>query len=276
MTDTVSAKIERGLAETPYGYVHYRAAGSGAPVVLLHINQQSSALYLELLRELAPRFRAIAIDYPGCGMSDHVAGELAIADYACAVGAVLDALGITRARLIGEAVGTYVATEFAVRFPERTAAALMLNYPFTPLEHRNDRGGHVAPGVRPEDSTGFPLPRSIDFLLERDAGHAPMHPTQDWMDRINVAQFETGRDRWQIYNALLAYDFRSRMREVARPVKILMGEHFYFGKYNAQLAHMIPGSRLEVVPGARFCMGWEFAAEIARRAAAFFGEVAPA
>ena len=61
--------IERALVKTSMGYIHYRAAGRGAPVVLLHMNQQSSALYLELMAVLAPTVRAIAIDYPSHGMS---------------------------------------------------------------------------------------------------------------------------------------------------------------------------------------------------------------
>jgi pimeloyl-ACP methyl ester carboxylesterase len=53
--------IERGLVRTRLGHVHYRAAGIGDPILLLHINQQSSSLYVELLAELAPRFRAVAL-----------------------------------------------------------------------------------------------------------------------------------------------------------------------------------------------------------------------
>jgi len=45
-------QIERGLVKTASGYIHYRAAGRGKPIMLLHINQQSSALYLELIAVL--------------------------------------------------------------------------------------------------------------------------------------------------------------------------------------------------------------------------------
>ena len=34
-------EIERGLVKSRYGYLHYRAAGQGQPIVLLHINQQT-------------------------------------------------------------------------------------------------------------------------------------------------------------------------------------------------------------------------------------------
>ena len=78
----MDGEIERGLTRTRHGHIHWRAAGTGRPVMLLHINQQSSALMLELIAALAPSVRAIAIDYPSHGMSDHVAVPPRIDDYA--------------------------------------------------------------------------------------------------------------------------------------------------------------------------------------------------
>ena len=59
--------------------------------------------------------------------------------------------------------------------------------------------------MRPSDESA-PAPRSIKFLLENDPEHAPMQPTQSWMDRINTAQLEIGRDRWQAMGALAKFD----------------------------------------------------------------------
>ncbi len=278
MTESTStsrpADVKRGLIRTSCGYVHYREAAGGPPVLLLHINQQSSALYLELMQALSPAFRAIAMDYPGCGMSDHVEGDRTLADYAQIIVEVLDGLGIAKVCVIGEAVSSVVATELAVRHPGRVEAMVLLSYPFTPAEHVDDHGGEIPRNTRPADPSGFPLTRTIDFLLANDPEHAPMHPTQNWMDRINLAQVEVGRDRWQLYSALLAYDFRNALPRISCPVKILMGEHFYFSKYKEQLVMVIPGASLDVIPGGRFCMGWEFAEEIGRRATGFFKAVA--
>jgi hypothetical protein len=33
-------------------------------------------------------------------------------------------------------------------------------------------------------------------MLEKDPGHAPMEPSQSWMDRINTAQMVVGGNRW--------------------------------------------------------------------------------
>jgi len=78
--------IERGLVRTHTGYIHYRSAGSGPPILLAHINQQSSALQLELLQALAPYLRVVAIDYPSHGHSDAIDWQPSIGTYArCAL-----------------------------------------------------------------------------------------------------------------------------------------------------------------------------------------------
>src|SRR2546430_1535502 len=114
----MAAEIERGLVKSSYGYLHYPAAGRGQPIVALHINQQSSALYLEMIEALAPQMRPIAIDYPSHGMSDHSAQQPEIADYARAVIEILDALGIRQTMVLGEATGAGVAVELAGSYPD--------------------------------------------------------------------------------------------------------------------------------------------------------------
>ena len=93
-------EFERGLVRTAQGYIHYRAIGSGPAIMLQHINQQSSALLVELMQVLGTRMRAVAIDYPGHGHSDHVQAQPTIGDYARRVVDVMDALGIGQAAVI--------------------------------------------------------------------------------------------------------------------------------------------------------------------------------
>ncbi|HEX9524960.1 MAG TPA: hypothetical protein VF949_18430, partial [Reyranella sp.] len=85
--------VERGLAKTFAGHIHWRACGSGPVVMVSHINQQSSALMAELLQALGAHFRAVAIDYPSHGHSDHIDWQPGIEDYARTVIETMDALG---------------------------------------------------------------------------------------------------------------------------------------------------------------------------------------
>lgn len=264
--------IERGLVKTRTGYIHYRAAGSGRPIVLLHINQQSSALYLELLEALAAGARAIAVDYPSHGDSDHIAWQPTVSDYAGCVLDVLDALGIERASVLGEAIGAVVAIELAAAHPQRVEKAILVNCPYYGDPAATDRSASaLKQGARPSDPSGFPATRTIDFMLEHDAVHAPMRPSQSWMDRINVAQLEAGRERWQALGALHAYDIAGSLPRVAAPVLMLTGEHFHYRKFRDEFSRRIPRLESDVIEGGRFCMTWERADEIGRRALAFLG-----
>ena len=120
--------------------------------------------------------------------------------------------------------------------------------------------------MRPSDETGFPAPRTIEFLLENDPEHAPMKPTQSWMDRINTAQLEIGRDRWQAMGALAKFDTLGGLAALKCPVLMLYGENFIYGKHRALLHSKCPHAKLEIVPGGRFCMSWERADDIAAAA----------
>jgi pimeloyl-ACP methyl ester carboxylesterase len=258
--------IERGLAKTAAGHIHWRACGQGPAVMISHINQQSSALMLELLQALAPDFRAVAIDYPGHGHSDSFDGRPTIEDYARAVIGVMDALGIERAAAMGEAVGAGVSYALGAGWPDRIDKVIAINTPYF------EKGGSDVADivkVRPSDSSGFPAPRSLEFMLANDPEHAPVKPTQSWMDRINTAQFEIGRNRWQAVQAYELFDLFGTMQRLACPVLMLYGETFVYGHHRHMLQTKCPHARIEIVPGGNFCMTWERAPDIAAHARAF-------
>ena len=263
------AEIERGLAKTFAGHIHWRACGKGPAVMVTHINQQSSALMVELLQALSSHFRAVAIDYPSHGHSDHIDWQPKIEDYARCVIEVMDVLGIERAFALGEAVGAATSIALGANWAKRIDKVVLVNTPFfTDAANAKNDIADIAK-VRPSDPTGFPAPRSIEYLLQNDPEHAPMQPSQSWMDRVNTAQFEIGRDRWQAMGALARFDTLAGMAALECPVLMLYGEKFIYGKHRALLQSKCPQARVQIIPNGRFCMSWERAAEIAEAARGF-------
>ena len=262
--------IERGLVKTSVGYIHYRAAGHGTPIMLLHMNQQSSAVFLELMAVLGQELRAIAIDYPSHGMSDHIFMQPTIADYANCVTEVMDALGVRKASLLGESVGAVVAVELASTFADRVEKIILVNCPYYEDSKTAERNhGVLKSGARPSDASGFPTTRTIEFMLEHDPAHAPMQPTQSWMDRINRAQLEAGRERWQALDALHQYDIPAKLPSVRQPALQLTGEHFIYVKFHPEFSTRMKDLRQHVIAGGRCCVGWEKAEEIGRKTLEF-------
>ncbi len=265
--------IERGLVRTDLGYIHYRAAGTGRPIMLFHVNQQSSALMLELMAAMGEGFRVVAMDYPSHGHSDPVPGQPSFADYTrCAI-AVMDHLGIAKASVMGEAVGAGVSVDIANTHPTRIDKVVLINCPFSP--DRGRTATHVRElqsGLRPEDESGFPLTRTIAFMRDKDPGHAPMNPSQSWMDRINTTQMEVGRNRWQAVTALANFNMEDGLQRLSQPTLLLLGEHFYYAKFADQMLARIRDVRHEILPNGRFCMSWERADDIAAHARPFLSD----
>ncbi len=112
--------VSRHFATLGQTQVHYRRAGSGPVVLLLHQSPSSSAELVPLLQRLAGEFTAIAPDMPGYGASDACAGiSLSIEFLADRVAAFMDELGIGAAAVYGLHTGASVALSLARRHPRR-------------------------------------------------------------------------------------------------------------------------------------------------------------
>ncbi len=125
--------IRREFIQVAGHEIHYRIAGSGPPIVLLHDSPRSSVLHLPQLEHFADEFTVIALDTPGYGNSAALPREPRpeIGDFADSLAATLAALKIERCAIYGFHTSSKIALEFAVRHPQRVALAVMdgLNLP---------------------------------------------------------------------------------------------------------------------------------------------------
>ena len=103
--------------------VHYRRAGTGPLLLLLHQSPQSSLDHVELMGRWAGRFTMLAPDRPGCGQSDPLPDAAPAFDrYGDATAAFLDALGVQRVPVYGFHTGASEALSLAARHPQRVVA----------------------------------------------------------------------------------------------------------------------------------------------------------
>lgn len=107
-----------------------RVADSGkgeTTVALLHGYLESLEIWDELTTLLAPRYRVIAIDIPGHGISE-VKGEVHTMEFiADVMRDLLDKLGVKRCVLAGHSMGGYAAEAFAEKYPERLMGLVLFH-----------------------------------------------------------------------------------------------------------------------------------------------------
>jgi pimeloyl-ACP methyl ester carboxylesterase len=130
---TASVLVRSGFVNVGHGQVHYRYAGHGPPVVLLHDSPRSSAMHRSMLQALAAEFTAIAVDTPGYGLSTPLPSvpRPEIEDFARALAETLTALGIERCPVYGFHTSSKINLQFAVDHPDRVSLAILdgLNLP---------------------------------------------------------------------------------------------------------------------------------------------------
>lgn len=103
----------------PSGKTYYEVHGDGEPLLLHPGFGCTVEIYWRNTQPLAEHFRVIVFDPRGAGRSDDGPPTLLMKDYADDAAALLDALGVDTAHVLGTSFGGMVAQHIAIEHPER-------------------------------------------------------------------------------------------------------------------------------------------------------------
>ena len=105
--------------------IGYREAGTGPAILALHGVGSSSQSFALQVEALSARFRVIAWDAPGYGGSDDYTGEPSPGAYADIAVALLDALKIDTAHIVGHSMGGLIAAALVARHATRVSRVVL-------------------------------------------------------------------------------------------------------------------------------------------------------
>jgi pimeloyl-ACP methyl ester carboxylesterase len=210
----------RDYAAGPFGQVHFHDTGAGVPLVLIHQAPMSSRQFEQVYGRLAARgIRGIGVDMPGYGCSDPTLFVPEIKDYARAVPAVLDHLGIRAAFVLGHHTGALIATEVAINFADRVDG-LILNGPL-PMSPKERQAG-----------LDYVEQHEKGLVAQADGSHlvavfnnrmAYANPDTDWdlATRYVAEQFIGRGPFWYGHHAAFQYDHGARLPLIDTPTLVL-------------------------------------------------------
>jgi len=118
------------------------------PLLLVHANATWSWLYRKVIPKLAERFRVIAPDLVGFGLSDKpsTAGYHTLARHASNVTQLVAALGLTKLTLVANEWGGPIGLTYAAAHPETIQRILLMNtWASAPEAHFK---WELSPGIR--------------------------------------------------------------------------------------------------------------------------------
>ena len=242
------------------GELHVVRRGSGEPLLLIQ-GMSGSHLswgdpFTDLLAEQAETF---AYDHRGIGLSSRVDEPFTITDLADDAAALLDALGLESAHVLGISMGGMVAQELVLRHPERVRTlTLGCTYCGGPGASLTEEAviTRLGEGMMSGDRerairTGYEINVARSFAAD-EANFAPFRDMAVAMPApVPVIMLQM--------QAIAAHDTSARLGEVRAPTLVVHGnEDQMLGADNGRLiASLIPGARLELLEGVGHLFWWE-------------------
>ena len=116
------------MAEVPTGIkIYYESAGQGDPLLLIPGTGGSLSAWQAQIPEWSRKLRCIAVDIRGGGRSDKPDSPYSVRLLADDMIGILDVLGLERAHIAGLSLGSAVAQEMGISFPNRTMTLSLHN-----------------------------------------------------------------------------------------------------------------------------------------------------
>lgn len=112
------------ICQLEEGNLFYEDYGKGVSIVFIHPPGMGRKVF-RYQKELSRKYRVILPDLSGHGDSETSQESVAIPGYANEVLRLIDLLGIEKVVLCGYSSGGSIAQEFALRYPDRTAAIIL-------------------------------------------------------------------------------------------------------------------------------------------------------
>lgn len=253
----------------------WRTVGTGPPLLLVNGYAATGVDWdPAFIAALAESFAVICPDNRGMGESELGAAELTIVGMAADLEALLDALGIERATVVGWSMGGFVAQRLAERSPARVAAlALLATDPGAP----DSLLAAPADWSRLVDHSGTPRERAsrlISLLFPPDL--APEIDRQ-FGEVVATAQAQLSPRALRAQEAAMKSWHRveqSRSPGEPLPTLVVHGDlDAVIPAANARaLATRWPGARVEILPGCAHAP----MAQAPQRVAALIGSLAGA
>jgi pimeloyl-ACP methyl ester carboxylesterase len=222
--------VELGPERPPAG----AGTASSKPIVFVHGLSGSWPNWLEQLPVLAAGHRVLALDLPGFGHSPMPSQEISISGYARLLDRVLDQLEIDAAAVVGNSMGGFIGAELAIAFPQRVERLVLVSAAglstfgeprvtrALPALRRLERiTAAGAAWLASKSDVVAQRPRLREATLALVVAHPGRLPAALAAEQLRGA----GTPGFiQALDAVIDYDVRDRLPEIACPTLIVWGD----------------------------------------------------
>jgi 3-oxoadipate enol-lactonase len=130
-----------GQLKRPFGNLYYEVTGSGPALLFAHGLGGNHLSWWQQVAHFAPHYTCVTFAHRGFAPSDPVPEGPDAADYAGDLAALIDSLGFSDVRLVGQSMGGWTMLEYALAHPQKVKALVMSSTSGTLDRRACDRSG---------------------------------------------------------------------------------------------------------------------------------------
>ncbi len=240
--------MEITIRNTSY---HIEDRGTGTPLLFVHGFPLDHMMWDAQLDAFEDRYRVIAPDLRGFGMSTGVREQSGMEDYADDLNEILTELSITEpVTLCGLSMGGYIAWQFARKYPERLGRLVVCDTKASAdTEPTRANRLELAERVVQEGPEYF-----VDGMLQKLFSAATLNTNAFLVDRTRNVILRTNPQA--IAAAALGMasrpDMTAFLSDIAVPTLVICGaeDQITTAQDMKKMAEMIPDAQYEVIMGA--------------------------
>jgi len=243
--------------------LYYEEKGSGDPLLLIMGLAADSTAWMFQVPDFAKRYRTVTFDNRGVGRSAKPPGPYTIHLMADDAAALLDALDIRRAHVLGVSMGGMIAQELAIRHPERVRGLILAcTFPEPDADVERQRefgmqqfGGTVtASGEMQIDLSALDPLMFFQHLLPRVFNQSFIDTELPRLMQLFAGALQYGFSMEAILGqvaAVMGHRATDRLHQIKAPTLVITGDaDLLISPGNSDvLARSIPGAKLVKVPG---------------------------
>ena len=223
--------------------------GTGDEVLFISGLADEGACWVDQVSGLSDRYRVTTFDNRGVGRSTTPEGAFTIADFAADTAALMEALGIESAHVVGSSMGGAIAQELALAHPGRVRS-LVLNGTWC----RGDRFLHeifrnwMWSAEKADSIRDFLVTVNLWCFSPRIWNDGTM---DEWVAAAEASPYAQSVDAFcRSTEALIAHDSADRVGGIGVETLITVGELDLVlpPRYSQELADRIPNARMVVIP----------------------------
>ena len=239
--------------------IWYRFSGEGETVVQIGGAVSAHEGYATITPELSKHYRVLDYDHRGYGSSDRPDQEYTLEVWSADLARLMGVLGVERAHIHGGSMGSFIALDFAARYPEKVDKLLM---GAGAVAKCDAMGVHMfrvwqdvasAYGVGSEELARELLTKAFSRAFLDEMGDELLEATRDVVARN--ASLPVFLDACQ---AMIDTDVRDILGDVTAPALVMVGDEDILTPIDAgpggagarYVAEYLPNGRMEVFEGS--------------------------